>query len=81
MSFVPFADESSSIEVAGLTVENQVDHVSIYGQSLITKDQQGLVQALALQKQLNVIVKTLQMLDLPVQINNKPVVMVDNPFT
>ncbi len=81
MSFEPFLDESPSIEIAGLTLENNVDHVSIYGQGVITKDQQGLAQALAFQKQINAIVTVLQAIDLPVQIENKPVVMVDNPFT
>ena len=81
MSFEPFFDESSSQVIAGLTMENHVDYVSIYGQGVITKDQQGLVQALALQKQINAIVIVLRAIDLPAQIENKPVVMVDNPFT
>lgn len=80
MSFKPFVEESSSAEIAGLTIENHVDHVSIYGQGSITKDQQGLVQALALQKQINAIVSVLQNSTLPTQIENKPVVIVDNPF-
>lgn len=81
MSFVPFSDDSISIEIAGLTLENQSDHVSVYGQCSITKDQQGLTQALALQKQIDAIVTALQAVDLPTQIENKPVVMVKNPFT
>lgn len=80
MSFKPFLDESSSVDVAGLTLENHIDHVSIYGQGIITKDQQGLIQALLLQKQLNAIVIALQSASLPHQIENKPVVIVDNPF-
>ncbi|GAC1373747.1 MAG: hypothetical protein NVS3B3_08420 [Aquirhabdus sp.] len=81
MSFKPFAEESSSVEIAGLTLENHLDQVSIYGQGAITKDQQGLVQALALQKQLNAIVSTLQTVDLPTHIENKPIVIVENPFS
>lgn len=80
MSFKPFFDESSSVMIAGLTMENHIDYVSIYGQCSLTKDQQGLAQALALQEQVNAIVRALQMIDLPAQIENKPVVMVDNPF-
>ena len=80
MSFKPFSDDSSSDEVAGLTMENHGDHVSIYGQGLITKDRQGLMQALDLQKQINAIVTYLQTTDLPKQIESKPVVMVNNPF-
>ena len=81
MSFKPFFDESSSDEIAGLTMENHVDYVSIYGQGMITKDQQGLVQALALQKHINAIVCMLQDTILPNEIMNKPAVMVDNPFS
>ncbi len=80
MSFKPFVEESSSVEIAGLILENHVDQVSIYGQGRITKDKQGLVQALALQIQLNAIVSALQNTTLPTQIENKPVVIVDNPF-
>lgn len=81
MSFKPFVDESSFVEIAGLTLENYVDHISIYGQGSITKDQQGLEQALAWQQQFNAIVSALQIIDLPAQIENKSVVIVDNPFT
>lgn len=81
MSFKPFTEESSSVEIAGLTLENHLDQVSIYGQGAITKDQQGLEQALALQKQLNAIVSVLQTVDLPTQIENKITLVVDNPFT
>ncbi|MBC7751361.1 MAG: hypothetical protein H7Z73_06530 [Candidatus Saccharibacteria bacterium] len=80
MSFRPFADESSSVEIAGLTLENHIDHVTIYGQGSITKDQQGLAQALILQKKFNLIVSALQNATLPTQIENKPEVIVDNPF-
>lgn len=80
MNFEAFGDESSSIEIAGLTIENHLDQVALYGQCSITKDQQGLIDALALQTQLNKIVQRLQNTPLPAEIENKPVVMVDNPF-
>ncbi|MDE2420535.1 MAG: hypothetical protein KGO49_05065 [Gammaproteobacteria bacterium] len=80
MTFKPFADEAASQDIAGLTFENHVDRIAIYGQSVITRDQQGLEQALALQAQWNDIVAALKNSDLSVQIENKPIVMVDNPF-
>jgi hypothetical protein len=80
MNFKPFADEATSLDVAGLTFENHVDRIAIYGQSTITKDQQGLAQALAIQSQLNAMIATLKASDLSVQIQNKPMIMVDNPF-
>ena len=80
MDFKPFADEVASLEIAGLTLENHVDHISIYGQLTITKDQQGLAQALAVRSQLDAIIMALQASDLTTQIENKPVITVDNPF-
>ena len=80
MTFKPFADEATSLDIAGLTFENHVDRISIYGQSTITKDQQGLAHALAIQSQLNAMIATLKASDLSVQIQNKPIIMVDNPF-
>ncbi len=80
MTFKPFADEATSQKVSGLTFENHVDRIAIYGQSVITRDQQGLAQISALQLQLNNILEALKDSDLSVQIENKPIVMVDNPF-
>jgi hypothetical protein len=80
VTFKPFADEATLIDVAGLTFENHVDRISIYGQSVITRDQQGLIQAIALQTQLSEMITLLKASDLSVPIENKPVVMVDNPF-
>jgi len=80
MTFKPFADEAASQDIAGLTFENHLDRISIYGQTMIMKDQKGLAQILAIQAQLNEIVAALKASDLPIQIENKTVVMVDNPF-
>ena len=80
MTFKPFADEAASQDIAGLTFENHIDRISIYGQSVIMRDQQGLTQILAIQAQLNEIIATLQASDLSVQVENKPIIMVDNPF-
>jgi hypothetical protein len=80
MTFKPFADESASSEIAGLTFENHVDRISIYGQSTLTKDQQGLAHAEALQIQLIAIISALKESDLTTPIENKSIVMVDNPF-
>lgn len=80
MTFKPFADEAASQDIAGLTFENHLDRISIYGQTMIMKDQQGLAHILAIQSQLNEIVLALKDSDLPTQIENKTVVMVDNPF-
>jgi hypothetical protein len=80
MTFKPFADEAASSDVAGLTFENHTDRIAIYGQALITRDQQGLAQATLLHAQLSAIMMSLKAADLSVEIKNKPIVMVDNPF-
>ena len=81
MSFKPFADESASLQIGGVTLENHIDQIALYGQLALTKDQQGLTFALSLQALLNDIVTHLQACDLPAHIATQPVVMVDNPFS
>ncbi len=81
MGFTPYADESASLAVAGLTLENHVDRIALYGQMMISKDQQGLKDALDLQAELNKIITILQAAELPKHIATAPVVMVKNPFS
>jgi hypothetical protein len=38
----PFANESESLEIGGLTFENQTDRVSVYGSIDITRDKRRL---------------------------------------
>lgn len=37
----PFANESDTYTIGGLTIENRLDRVSIYGDIDITKDKEG----------------------------------------
>lgn len=72
-------DESHSIH--DLTLENDLDRVSLYGDLQITKDQQGLATAKALQAYLNEIVATLEATaDLPEKIETADGDEVENPF-
>lgn len=80
MDFHPYADESAVLDLGGLTLENHVDRVALYGQMSITKDQQGLARALSLQSELAQIIAVLQATALPERIETAPVVMVKNPF-
>ena len=45
--FAPFAGDSTSTTVAGLTVENGTDGIALYGQADITRDKEGLRNARA----------------------------------
>ncbi|SPL70234.1 hypothetical protein [Acinetobacter stercoris] len=79
--FKPFekGDESSSIY--DLTLENQLDRINIYGNLQITKDQQGLKTAEALQVFINDVVKALQSeANLPERIQQQNIKEIENPF-
>ncbi len=80
MDFYPYADESAVLDLGGLTLENHLDHIAIYGQMSITKDQQGLAAALELYAKIGQIVASLQEAELPDHIKVVPTVMVKNPF-
>lgn len=79
--FKPFENGAESHSIHDLTLENQVDCVSLYGNLQITKDQAGLKAAKVLQSYLNDIVATLEkQTDLPEQIAHQAESEVENPF-
>ncbi|MFT8246576.1 hypothetical protein [Roseomonas sp. BN140053] len=45
MAFEPFADEAASIALGGLTIENRLDRVSLFGSLDVTRDREGLTHA------------------------------------
>jgi hypothetical protein len=65
MDFDPFANESDSLEISGMTIENREDKVSIYGSIDITRDKKGLEVAKKMAALLNSIVKQLSSEKLP----------------
>lgn len=56
----PFAENATSTDIAGLTVENGTDAIAVYGQARITRDQAGLAQARALAAFFGAVTKVLQ---------------------
>lgn len=71
--------ESHSIH--DLTVENDLDCVSLYGNLQLTRDQQGLKAAKALQAIINDVVAQLENTpDLPEKIQRDDAQEIDNPF-
>lgn len=78
--FKPFETENESSSIYDLTLENQIDCVSLYGNLQITKDQVGLKAAKALQQLINDVVIALEKEELPVQIERKPEQEIENPF-
>ncbi len=76
----PFANESEVLGIGGLTIENRVDRISLYGSLDITRDQGGLAHAERLKKLLDDIVSTLKAEPLPSSITIKPPEEISNPF-
>jgi hypothetical protein len=56
----PFANESQSIGIGDLTVENHTDRVALYGSVDLTRDKAGLAQARRLKALLDQVVATLE---------------------
>ena len=81
MKLQPFDNETQSISLGDLTIENRLDQLEIYGSLSITRDQAGLALALQLKQLMDDTVAHLQKAqDLPSQLSPKPTDQVDNPF-
>ena len=60
VKLVPFADDTASIGIGDLAVENGTDCVSLGGSLDITRDKKGLAQARALQALLTQVIGHLE---------------------
>ena len=79
--FKAFENGTESHAIHDLTIENDVDRVNIYGNLQITKDQEGLKSAKALQAYVNDIVAYLdKQTNLPEQIERQVEGEIENPF-
>jgi hypothetical protein len=76
----PFKNESESLQIGDLTVENRTDRVSIYGSIDLTLDKEGLTYARQLKEILDLTLAELEKADLPEKISLTPADTVDNPF-
>ena len=77
----PFENETQSIQIDKLTIENRLDRIELYGALVITRDQIGLQRALEIQTLINATVQSLQaQTDLPHALVIKPSETIDNPF-
>lgn len=79
--FRPFADDTASITIGGLTIENGTDRLAIYGTSDVTRDKPGLAMAKELRALLDAAIKVMEKQGVPdkVALPLKPVA-VKNPF-
>lgn len=79
--FKPFENGTESHSIHDLTLENDVDRVSLYGNLQIAKDKAGLASAKALQAYLNEIVAHLEkQTDLPDELEVNAENEIENPF-
>lgn len=81
-SIKPYQNESESLAIGGLTIENRTDRVEIYGSLHLTRDKIGLADARSLKALLDSVVKALESdkaLPAKVELTNKPR-FVKNPF-
>lgn len=76
----PFANESDCLQIGGLTIENRVDRVSIFGSVDITRDKEGLAVARELKAILDLTLGELESAELPDKVTLKPAKTVKNPF-
>ncbi len=77
----PFQNESQSLSIGELTVENRVDQVELYGSLSITRDKAGLQRVRELKAVVDATLAQLEAAtDLPEQIELRPTDKVDNPF-
>ena len=79
--FKPFENATASHAIHDLTLENQEDCVSIYGNLQLTKDQAGLQAAKVLQAFFNDVVSALESeQNLPEKIDRQDEQEIENPF-
>ena len=78
--FKPYENGAESHAIHDLTLENDLDCVSLYGNLQLTKDQAGLRAAKALQAALNEVVSALEnTADLPEKISRSQSGEIENP--
>lgn len=78
--FKPYQHGTESVQIDDLTIENQIDCISVYGNLQITKDQLGLKNAKALQDLIDAVVAVLEQENLPIQTERQANQEIDNPF-
>ena len=78
--FKPYANEIDEREIGNLKIENRLDHISVYGNLDIARDQAGLANARTLKTIVDAIVSSLESQSLPATIPAPAIKKVKNPF-
>jgi hypothetical protein len=80
MKLKPFENETDSIGIDEMTIENRLDRVVLYGSIQITRDEAGLKLAREMKDLLDQTVAALEQEELPDHITINPSDSVKNPF-
>jgi len=84
LGFEPYKDESTSIQLGNLTIENRLDRVEIYGKITLACDQNGYQEMIYLYSLSNTILSALDKCHkagtLPKEIEIEKTVIKENPF-
>ncbi len=78
--FAAFANEADVVHIAGLTIENRVDRISLHGDLDLTRDQAGLAHARQLHALLASVLERLESETLSDVLPPPKVDSVPNPF-
>lgn len=79
--FRPFQNESDTVDIDDLTIENRTDRIALYGSLSITRDKAGLAAALALKQTVDAVVEALKSEALPDKVQDAKSATVKNPFS
>jgi hypothetical protein len=79
-TFHPYRNETESIQIGDLNIENRLDRITIYGNVDLTLDKEGLTAARALKEVLDQTVAALEQADLPEHVAVAEPDTVANPF-
>lgn len=79
--FMAYENETDSLQIDEMTVENRLDRISLYGSLELTKDVRGLESALKLKRIIDASIDALKReKNLPERITIQPCERVQNPF-
>lgn len=78
--FKPFQNESQSIAIGNLTIENRLDKISLFGDIDISRDKEGLARGRLLLTLIESVVASLESVELPDAISVAATQNVSNPF-
>jgi lantibiotic modifying enzyme len=79
--FMAYENETDSFSIGGMTIENRLDRISVYGSLDISKDKEGLENALKLKRIIDASIDALKRdKNLPNRIEIMRTDTVDNPF-